>query len=174
MHPAWFRIGGVAHDLPRGWDRLLREFLDWMPKRLASYEKAALQNTILKGRSQGVAAYGAKEALEWGTTGAGLRATGIDFDVRKARPYSGYENFDFEIPVGGGVSDCYTRVMLKVEELRQSLRILEQCLNNMPEGPFKSGSPADHAAAERAHAATYRNPDHPLPASVVGSGDACQ
>lgn len=60
MHPAWFRIGGVAHDLPRGWDRLLREFLDWMPKRLASYEKAALQNTILKGRSQGVAAYGAK------------------------------------------------------------------------------------------------------------------
>ena len=74
MHPAWFRIGGVAHDLPRGWDRLLREFLDWMPKRLASYEKAALQNTILKGRSQGVAAYGAKEALEWGTTGAGLRA----------------------------------------------------------------------------------------------------
>ncbi len=60
MHPAWFRIGGVAHDLPRGWDRLLREFLDWMPKRLASYEKAALQNTILKGRTQGVAAYGAE------------------------------------------------------------------------------------------------------------------
>ena len=73
----------MAHDLPRGWDRLLREFLDWMPKRLASYEKAALQNTILKGRSRGVTAYGAKEALEWGTTGAGLRATGIDFDVRK-------------------------------------------------------------------------------------------
>ncbi|EBY1648886.1 NADH-quinone oxidoreductase subunit C/D, partial [Salmonella enterica subsp. enterica serovar Enteritidis] len=69
MHPAWFRIGGVAHDLPRGWDRLLREFLEWMPKRLDSYEKAALRNTILKGRSQGVAAYGAKEALEWGTTG---------------------------------------------------------------------------------------------------------
>lgn len=67
----WFRIGGVAHDLPRGWDRLLREFLEWMPKRLDSYEKAALRNTILKGRSQGVAAYGAKEALEWGTTGAG-------------------------------------------------------------------------------------------------------
>lgn len=66
MHPAWFRIGGVAHDLPRGWDRLLREFLDWMPKRLASYEKAALRNSILKGRSRGVAAYGAKEALEWG------------------------------------------------------------------------------------------------------------
>lgn len=101
MHPAWFRIGGVAHDLPRGWDRLLREFLEWMPKRLDSYEKAALRNTILKGRSVGVAAYTAKEALEWGTTGAGLRATGIDFDVRKWRPYSGYENFDFEVPTGG-------------------------------------------------------------------------
>ncbi len=141
MHPAWFRIGGVAHDLPRGWDKLLRDFLDWMPKRLDSYEKAALRNTILKGRSQGVAAYGKKEALDWGCTGAALRATGIDFDVRKARPYSGYENFDFEVPVGGGVSDCYTRVMLKVEELRQSLRILEQCLNNMPEGPFKADHP---------------------------------
>ncbi len=73
-----------------------------MPKRLDSYEKAALRNTILKGRSVGVAAYTAKEALEWGTTGAGLRATGIDFDVRKWRPYSGYENFDFEVPTGGG------------------------------------------------------------------------
>ncbi|MED5743031.1 NADH-quinone oxidoreductase subunit C/D, partial [Enterobacter hormaechei] len=83
-----FRIGGVAHDLPRGWDRLLREFLECMPKRLDSYEKAALRNTILIGRSKGVAAYNAKEALEWGTTGAGLRATGIGSDVRKWRPYS--------------------------------------------------------------------------------------
>ncbi|VEA68852.1 NADH-quinone oxidoreductase subunit C/D [Serratia rubidaea] len=65
MHPAWFRIGGVAHDLPRGWDRLLREFLEWMPKRLDSYVKAALKNTILKGRSVGVAAYNAKDALDW-------------------------------------------------------------------------------------------------------------
>ena len=105
------------------------------------YEKAALRNTILIGCSKGVAAYTAKEALEWGTTGAGLRATGIGFDVRKWRPYSGYENFDFEIPTGGGVSDCYTRVMLKVEELRQSLRILQQCLDNMPEGPFKADHP---------------------------------
>ncbi|MGA4814572.1 hypothetical protein ACPA9J_00470 [Pseudomonas aeruginosa] len=84
MHPAWFRIGGVAHDLPRGWDQACCGISStWMPKRLDSYEKAALRNTILKGRSVGVAARYAKEALEWGTTGAGLRATGIDFDVRK-------------------------------------------------------------------------------------------
>ncbi len=131
---------GNVQQQERDWI-LLREFLDWMPKRLDSYVKAALKNSILKGRSIGVASYNAKEALEWGVTGAGLRATGVEFDVRKWRPYSGYENFDFEVPVGDGNSDCYTRVMLKVEELRQSLRILEQCLNNMPEGPFKADHP---------------------------------
>ncbi|MCR3755334.1 MAG: NADH:quinone oxidoreductase subunit CD [Sodalis sp. Psp] len=141
MHPAWFRIGGVAHDLPRGWEDLLREFLDWIPKRLDRYVKVSLKNSILRGRAEGVAAYGVKEALEWGVTGAALRATGISFDVRKWRPYSGYENFDFEVPVGEGISDCYSRVMLKVEEIQQSLRILEQCLKNMPIGPFKADHP---------------------------------
>lgn len=140
MHPAWFRIGGVAHDLPRGWDRLLREFLDWMPARLDSYVKVALENSILKGRTVGVASYSKEEALAWGVTGAGLRATGVDFDIRKQRPYSGYENFEFEVPTSVN-GDCYDRVMLKVEELRQSLRILEQCLNNMPAGPFKADHP---------------------------------
>lgn len=141
MHPAWFRIGGVAQDLPRGWEKLLRELLEWLPKRLDRYVKISLKNSILRSRSEGIATYSAKEALEWGVTGAGLRATGINFDVRKWRPYSGYENFDFEIPIGNGISDCYSRVMLKVEEIRQSLRILEQCLNNMPAGPFKADHP---------------------------------
>ncbi|WP_367680616.1 NADH-quinone oxidoreductase subunit C/D [Candidatus Fukatsuia anoeciicola] len=141
MHPAWFRIGGVMHDLPQGWENLLHDFLNWMPKRLDSYVKIALKNSILKGRSIGVATYNAEEALAWGVTGAGLRATGIKFDVRKWRPYSGYENFDFDIPVGDGNSDCYTRVVLKVEEIRQSLRILQQCYKNMPEGPFKADHP---------------------------------
>ncbi|MGP1871238.1 MAG: NADH-quinone oxidoreductase subunit C/D [Arsenophonus sp.] len=140
MHPAWFRIGGVADDLPRGWQKLLHGFLDWMPKRLSFYIKTALENSIFKGRSVGVAAYTTKEALEWGITGAGLRATGLDFDIRKYRPYSGYENFEFEVPVGNN-GDCYDRIMLKVEELRQSLYILKQCLNNMPEGPFKADHP---------------------------------
>ncbi len=142
MHPAWFRIGGVANDLPTGWQHLLKECLDWIPKRLNFYIKASLQNSILRSRSEGVAAYNAKEALEWGVTGAGLRAAGINFDVRKFRPYSGYENFDFEVPViTTGSSDCYNRVMLKVEEINQSLYILKQCLKNMPEGPFKADHP---------------------------------
>ncbi|KTT51743.1 NADH:ubiquinone oxidoreductase [Pseudomonas oryzihabitans] len=140
MHPAWFRIGGVAHDLPRGWDKLVREFLDWMPKRLDEYEKAAMKNSILVGRTKGVAVYNTKEALEWGVTGPNLRATGLDFDLRKARPYSGYENFEFEVPIAHN-GDCYDRGMLRVEEMRQSLRIIEQCLQHMPEGPYKADHP---------------------------------
>ncbi|CAL4319365.1 NADH-quinone oxidoreductase subunit C/D [Buchnera aphidicola] len=141
MHPAWFRIGGLAHDLPQGWNIYLKKLLKWIPKRLNFYIKVALKNSILISRSKGVARYSKKEALSWGITGAGLRATGINFDIRKARPYSGYENFDFEVPLGDGNSDCYNRVMIKVEEIYQSLRILKQCLKNMPEGPYKSDHP---------------------------------
>ncbi len=140
MHPAWYRIGGVAHDLPRGWEKLVREFLDWMPKRLNEYEKAALKNSILIGRTKGVAAYNTKEALEWGTTGAGLRATGCDFDIRKARPYSGYQHFDFEVPLAVN-GDAYDRCMVKMGEMRESLKIIEQCLKHMPEGPYKADHP---------------------------------
>ena len=140
MHPAWFRIGGTAADLPRGWQRLVREFLDWMPKRLDEYVKAAMENSVLKGRTQNVAQYDAKQALAWGVTGAGLRATGVDFDLRKARPYMGYENYDFEVPVGYN-GDAYDRCMVKIEEIRQSLRIIRQCMDNMPSGPDKADHP---------------------------------
>lgn len=141
MHPAWFRIGGVANDLPNNWDVLLKECLSWLPERITFYTKVSLKNSIFKRRACGVGAYNAKDALDWGTTGAGLRATGVDFDIRRVRPYSGYENFDFDIPIGNGVSDCYTRVMLKIEEIYQSMRILEQCLKNMPTGLFKADHP---------------------------------
>ncbi len=140
MHPAWYRIGGVAHDLPRGWDKLVREFLDWMPKRLKEYEKAALKNSILIGRTKGVAAYNTKQALDWGVTGAGLRATGLDFDLRKARPYSGYQHFDFEVPLAAN-GDAYDRCMVKMGEMRESLKIIEQCLKHMPAGPYKADHP---------------------------------
>ena len=140
MHPAWFRIGGVAHDLPRGWDALVREFLDWMPQRLNEYEKAALGNSILIGRTKGVAAYNTREALAWGVTGAGLRATGLDFDLRKARPYSGYQNFEFDVPLAAS-GDAYDRCLVKLGEMRESLKIIEQCLKHMPEGPYKADHP---------------------------------
>lgn len=140
MHPAWFRIGGVAHDLPQGWDRLVRDFLNWMPKRLDEYVKAAIQNGILRARTIGTAQYNSAEALAWGVTGAGLRATGVDYDIRKARPYSGYENFEFDVPLAHN-GDAYDRCLVRIEEMRQSLRIIKQCLDHMPAGDYKADHP---------------------------------
>jgi NADH-quinone oxidoreductase subunit C/D len=137
MHPSWFRIGGVAQDLPRGWDIEMRKFLARMPKNLAKYKKMVMDNRMLKQRTVGVGVYSAEEAIEWGVTGGGLRATGFDWDMRKKMPYSGYENFDFEVPLGSN-GDCYDRAMIRLDEMHQSLRIIQQCVDNMPEGPYKT------------------------------------
>ena len=140
MHPAWFRIGGVAHDLPDGWEKLVREFVDYFPKRLDEYQKAVFENRMFRARCVDVAGYTTAEAIEWGVTGGGLRATGCAYDLRKARPYMGYENFDFEVPVGSR-GDIYDRVYVRIEEMRQSVRIIKQCLENMPSGPYKASHP---------------------------------
>ena len=137
MHPNWFRIGGVAQDLPAGWDGLIRDFLKYLPPRLAEYDKEVMRNRIFKGRTQGVGAFTTEEAIEWGVTGPGLRACGFQWDFRKKQPYSGYEQFEFDVPTGTH-GDCYDRGMVRVEEMRQSLRIIEQCVDNMPDGPYKS------------------------------------
>jgi NADH-quinone oxidoreductase subunit C/D len=140
MHPSWFRIGGVAQDLPKGWDRMMQDFLDYMPPRLDEYDGMVMDNLILKGRTVGVGAYNTQQAVEWGVTGPGLRATGLEWDFREKRPYSGYDQLDFEIPTGVN-GDSYDRAMVRVEEMRQSLRILEQCVENMPSGPYKADHP---------------------------------
>ncbi|MDC1144753.1 NADH-quinone oxidoreductase subunit C/D [Porticoccaceae bacterium] len=141
MHPAWFRIGGVAQDLPNGWDRMIREFLDYLPARLDHYDKMAMQNKMLKERTVGIGVYTQQEALDWGITGPGLRATGSDWDIRKKRPYGGYDQFEFDVPTAEN-GDCYDRAVVRIEEMRQSLKIIRQCVDNMPSGPYKS----DHAA----------------------------
>ncbi len=140
MHPSWFRIGGVAQDLPKGWENKLREFIKYLPPRLTEHDKALMQNRIFIGRTRGVGAYTLDQAIEWGVTGPGLRACGCDWDLRKKRPYAGYDQFEFEVPVAHN-GDCLDRALVRVEEMRQSLRIIEQCVNNMPEGPYKSDHP---------------------------------
>lgn len=137
MHPSWFRIGGVAHDLPNGWDRLVREFLDYLPPRLDEYDDLVMANRVFQARTKGIGAYSVDEAIDWGVTGPGLRAAGLEWDFRKKRPYSGYDQFEFDIPTGSH-GDCYDRAAVHVEEMRQSLRIIEQCLENMPPGKYKS------------------------------------
>jgi NADH-quinone oxidoreductase subunit C/D len=140
MHPSWFRIGGVRQDLPKGWDKMVREFLEYFQPRLAEYDEMVMQNRIFKSRTQGVGAYTLDEAIEWGVTGPGLRACGMDWDFRKKRPYSGYDEFIFDIPTGQH-GDCYDRAVVRVEEMRQSARIIDQCVRHMPEGPYKSDHP---------------------------------
>ncbi|GJQ50921.1 MAG: NADH-quinone oxidoreductase subunit C/D [Candidatus Kuenenia stuttgartiensis] len=140
MHPNWFRIGGVTDDLPNGWDRLVKDFINYFPKRLKEYDTMVMQNRIFKGRTIGIGIYNTEEAIEWGVTGPGLRATGFEWDFRKKRPYSGYDQFEFDIPTAQN-GDCYDRAIVRIEEMRQSIRIIEQCVKNMPSGPYKSDHP---------------------------------
>jgi NADH-quinone oxidoreductase subunit C/D len=140
MHPAWFRIGGVAADLPTGWERMFRDFITYLPPRLVEYDRAVMQNRIFKGRTKGIGRYTVDEAIDWGVTGPNLRACGFEWDFRKRQPYSGYEQFEFDIPTAQ-TGDCYGRAVVRAEEMRQSLRIIEQCVNNMPEGPYTSDHP---------------------------------
>ncbi len=140
MHPEWFRIGGVAQDLPKGWDGLVRDFISFMPRRLKEYDSLVLKNRIFKGRTKGIGILSVDEAVDRGVTGPNLRACGLAWDLRKKRPYSGYDQFTFDVPTMPD-GDCYCRAVIRAEEMRQSLRIIEQCLENMPDGPYKSDHP---------------------------------
>jgi len=140
LHPGCFRIGGVADDLPIGWASKLEDFIEYFPKRLRDYEKMIVNNRIFKARTKGVGRVTTAQAIEWGMTGPNLRATGLPYDLRKMRPYSGYEHLEFDIPTGAS-GDSFDRACVRIEEMRQSLRIIEQCVKHMPGGDYKSRHP---------------------------------
>ena len=123
----------------------MRDFLDYLPPRLDEYDRLVMDNRIMKARTVGVGGISAKDAVAWGVTGPNLRAAGLPWDWRKQRPYSHYDWFDFDVPVGT-TGDCYDRAAVHVEEMRQSLRIIRQCLDAHARRPAQGRPPPDHPA----------------------------
>ncbi len=141
MNHAYFRIGGVVMDLPAGAEEQIEGFLDMMPGRIKEYEDILSQNPIWISRNQGVGRLSAADALAQGVTGPMLRSAGVARDVRKDEPYSGYETYEFDVITRDG-ADCYARYEIRLEEMKQSLGIIEQCLQRLREpGPVMVQDP---------------------------------
>ena len=140
MMTSYFRIGGLALEPPRGWQKRVKSFIDVFPSRVDEYEELLTNNRIWIGRTQGVGRFPLEDMLELGVTGPMLRAAGLKYDARKAEPYSSYEKFDFEVPTRTE-NDVYARYLVRIEEMRQSARIIKQALEGMPDGPWTADAP---------------------------------
>ncbi|WBY08563.1 NADH-quinone oxidoreductase subunit D [Sphingomonas sp. 7/4-4] len=135
MHSNYYRVGGVRQDVPL---KLLTDIADWLDNRLPRLFEDAIslvaENRIFKQRNVDIAVVSRDDAIAWGFSGPMIRAAGIPWDIRRSQPYDVYDRMEFDVPVGTR-GDCYDRFMVRVEEVRQSARIMKQCLNEMPEGP---------------------------------------
>ncbi len=137
MMSSYFRPGGLWRDVPEDFVPAVKKFLDFFPDRLDDYEALLKENPIFLKRTKEIGVISADDAIAWGLSGACLRGSGVNWDIRKAMPYLGYENYDFEIPLGEN-GDVYDRYWCRMQEMRQSLRIIEQALEVLPEGPVQS------------------------------------
>ncbi len=140
MHAAYFRVGGVHQDLPPGLDEDIRKFIKHFPTVLDDIETLLTENRIFKQRNVDIGIVTQEQAMAWGFSGVMLRSTGLAWDLRKTQPYDVYNELDFDVPVGL-TGDCFSRYLMRIEEMRQSLSIMEQCLDKMPEGPVISTDP---------------------------------
>jgi NADH-quinone oxidoreductase subunit D len=134
------RIGGLAFDLPPGFIERVRAFLDRFPKKIDELENLVSQNRIWRDRTVGVGVLPKEKAVALGLTGPNARASGVEWDIRKEQPYLGYEQYDFDVPVGRN-GDCYDRYIVRVEEMRQSVKICRQVLDRLPDGPVNVDDP---------------------------------
>jgi NADH-quinone oxidoreductase subunit D len=135
MHAAYFRPGGVHQDMPSGMAEDIAGFIERFPKVLDDIENLLTENRIFRQRNAEIGVVPVQMALDWGFTGVMLRGSGVAWDLRKAQPYEVYDRMDFDVPVGKN-GDCFDRYLCRMEEMRQSLRIMKQCLDQMPDGPI--------------------------------------
>ena len=135
MMVSYFRPGGLWRDLPAGFEEAVRAFLDHFPEEIREYEGLLTKNPLWIDRTRGVGVISAKDAVAWGVTGPSLRGSGVNWDIRKAIPYSSYDHFDFDVPLADD-GDVYARFWVRVQEMWQSVRIIEQAMKKLPKGPF--------------------------------------
>lgn len=137
MMTSYIRPGGVWRDITPDFLPALRNFLDYFPRRIDEYEALLTDNPLWRDRTQGIGFLSAEDAIRLGCTGPTLRGSGVNWDIRKAMPYSSYDHFDFDVPIGQH-GDVYDRYLIRIEEMRQSARIVRQAMDNLPDGPFRS------------------------------------
>jgi len=139
MMATYFRPGGLWRDVPVEFEQAVQNFLNMFPKRIDQYEDLLTKNPLFLERTVKIGVLSREDAIRWGVTGPIARASGVNFDYRKAQPYSGYEQYDFDVPTHTD-GDTYARYLLRVEEMRQSVRIVQQALDKLPYGPVRSNN----------------------------------
>jgi NADH-quinone oxidoreductase subunit D len=140
LTPSYFRIGGLMMDLPSGFERRVKQFTDAFLDALDEFHTLLSGNKIFQKRTQGIGIISAEDAIDWGLSGPCLRGSGVNLDIRRANPYTGYENYDFEVPVEQG-GDVWARYLVRMREMKESHRIVEQALSRLQPGPVKSDAP---------------------------------